>query len=430
MDKSIVRKIIMTLITLLIVAYVIYLICSASFQSIRTEDATYSTMSESLDKTGYFIKDEIVIECKSSDVISYTVNDGDKVGNGEAVANLYKSSDDAAAQSKISALNEKIAVLQELDKTSDLLTVTPDTIDENVYANMFEAAANKSNGDFTALNKNMNEILYDLNERQLVTGKVSSYKEKIKELKAERDSLSETTGKSTGSINSTAAGYFISSVDGRENQITTEDIDKLTADDLKNFNKKERKSYNNPAGKVISNVFWYVACPVTKDEAIKLKSYGSNQMTLTMPFASVKDVPVTLVSINQPDANSDGVAIFMGVDMNSKIAEVRSESIIINMNYNSGISVPRNAVHEAEVTRTVEDKNGKEKTETKKVSGVYVQYGNELRFKEIVPVYADNDFVICKPDPDDDELFSGSTVKAYDKVVVEGVDLYDGKVIN
>ena len=39
-------------------------------------------------------------------------------------------------------------------------------------------------------------------------------------------------------------------------------------------------------------------------------------------------------------------------------------------------------------------------------------------------------FVICKQEPDDDELFSGSTIKVYDKVVVEGVDLYDGKVIN
>lgn len=62
-------------------------------------------------------------------------------------------------------------------------------------------------------------------------------------------------------------------------------------------------------------------------------------------------------------------------------------------------------------------------------AGVYVRFGSELTFKEIVPLYSDNSFVICDPDPDDEALFSGDTIQLYDEVVVEGTDLYDGKII-
>ena len=61
MDKSIIRRIIIALLSVLLLVYVIYLLSNASFKNIRTESATYTTMTESLDVDGYFIRSEIIM---------------------------------------------------------------------------------------------------------------------------------------------------------------------------------------------------------------------------------------------------------------------------------------------------------------------------------------------------------------------------------
>ena len=52
-----------------------------------------------------------------------------------------------------------------------------------------------------------------------------------------------------------------------------------------------------------------------------------------------------------------------------------------------------------------------------------------MQFKEVVILYSDDDYIICKQTPEDGELFGSSTVKLYDRVVIGGTDLYDGKSV-
>ena len=65
-----------------------------------------------------------------------------------------------------------------------------------------------------------------------------------------------------------------------------------------------------------------------------------------------------------------------------------------------------------------------------KVQGVYVLYGSEVQFKQVSILYADEDYVICDTEPPEGILFNGETISLYDKVIVKGDDLYDGKVIH
>lgn len=431
MDKSIIRKILIALLTLFLLVYVIYLIASASIQNIRTETATYSTMTESLDVQGYFIRSETVITSSSdSGVLSYTVGDGAKVSKGDKVASVYKSAEDAQSRAELADLEAQLTVLKELQANAETLSVTPDIIDENIAKYLFEMSVSQNSGDLSKSDENINQIVYNINERQLLTGKIKNFNEKIYELEAEISSIKKFSGKETAEITAPDAGYFTSEIDGCEDCFSIDDIESITLADLEKVNSSEKNYSKNTVGKIVSNVFWYVACPVTSEQAVKLNEYKNNQMTITMPFASVKDANITLVCINRKDNRSDGVAIFRGTDMNSSLLSMRSGSVAINMKSYSGVSVPESAIHQDTVTITTEDKSGKEKQESKKVYGVYIQYGNELVFKEVVPLYSDKGFTICSQNPTDDEMFSDTTVKVYDRVVVEGVDLYDGKIIN
>lgn len=431
MDKSIIRKIIIALLSVLLLIYVIYLLSNASFQNIRTEAATYSTMTESLDIDGYFIRGETIIKTDTlGGVISYMAEDSEKVAKGDKVAEIYNSAEDAQRQAELEELETQLAVLKELESNAENLSVTPDVIDDNISTYLFDMTINKNDGNLSKSDESVNQIVYNINERQLLTGKIKNFNDKISELESKIEKMKNSSSKKISELTAPSAGYFTSEIDGYENVLDINKIDSIMPEDLEKAKTTSEKTYDGAVGKVVSNVFWYIACPVTSEQAIKLNEYKNNQMTVTVPSASVKNINITLVSINRKDSKSDGVAIFRGTDMNVNLLSIRSGTVAINMNSYTGIAVPESAIHQDTITITTEDENGKEKEVSKKVSGVYVQYGNEISFKEVVPLYSDSGFVICKQEPDDDELFSYSTIKVYDKVVVEGVDLYDGKVIN
>lgn len=388
-------------------------------------------MTEALDVEGYFIRDENVIASKTlGGVISYMADDSEKVAKGDKVAEVYNSAEDAQKQAELEELESQLAVLKELESSAEILSVTPDVIDENISSHLIDMAVNKNEGNLAKSDESINQIIYSINERQLLTGKLKNFKEKISELESKIEKMKNSSSKKISELKAPSAGYFTSELDGYENVLDISKINSIMPEDLEKVKTASKKTEDGAVGKVVSNVFWYIACPVTSEQAIKLNEYKNNQMTVTMPSASVKNVNITLIGINRKDSKSDGVAIFRGTDMNVNILSIRSGTVAINMNSYTGIAVPESAIHQDTITITTEDKDGKEKEVSKKVSGVYVQYGNEINFKEVVPLYSDSGFVICKQEPDDDELFSNSTIKVYDKVVVEGVDLYDGKVIN
>ena len=79
--------------------------------------------------------------------------------------------------------------------------------------------------------------------------------------------------------------------------------------------------------------------------------------------------------------------------------------------------------------RKVREERSEQVKQEVMVQGVYVLYGSELVFKEIVPLSTYSTFVLCDPNPEEDATFNGETIKLYDEVVVGGTDLYDGKIV-
>ena len=64
------------------------------------------------------------------------------------------------------------------------------------------------------------------------------------------------------------------------------------------------------------------------------------------------------------------------------------------------------------------------------MQGVYVKYGSEVIFKQVHIIYSDDDYVICSENPDPELLFNGTTITIYDEIIVEGENLYNGKLID
>ena len=265
-----------------------------------------------------------------------------------------------------------------------------------------------------------------------MTGKITDFSARINQLEAQYKELQQTLnkGKKSKDIKSPATGYFVSSADGYENIFKVSELPNILPEDMSPDRIKQSAVSESVIGKTIEGVYWYAACPVSAEEAIKVKNAGS--LKIDIPTVSGEKLDVELVSINQKSKSSDAVVILRGTYMNDEMAKLRKGSFAIILRTYDGIFIPKSAVHEGEFTRTVEDESGNEKKETKTLTGAYVKIGNEVAFREIVPIYSGEDYVVSKLVPKPEEYFSKKVgvVQVYDEIIVEGANLYDGKIIN
>lgn len=431
-DKTaIIRKIAVAIITLLLIAYIVSVVLKANFTQIKTETANIMTVPDAISVSGYFIRDEHLIKNDNEGFISYELSDGDKISINEAVASVYKDEGSAADKQTIDKLEKQISGLQQLEKTAQTISASPDSLDKNIATLLSAVNLDVDRRDFSSANKNAETMLYNINERQIATGKVKSFSGAITELQSKVSNLKKNASAITGKkVLSPATGYFSSRVDGYENVYNTSSLKDLMPGDLSEEKIKKKDVPENIIGKTFSGVYWYVACEVTADEALKIKN--AYQLGVDIPTANSSIIDVELEAINQKTQTSDAVVILKGSYMNPEMANIRREDISIVVNTYKGIYVPKAAVHERQVTETTEDDNGKETTETKNVKGVFVRIGNELQFKQIIVIYTGDDFVVCRNSPPREDWVTKEygILKAYDDVVVEGANLYDGKIIS
>ena len=193
---------------------------------------------------------------------------------------------------------------------------------------------------------------------------------------------------------------------------------------------QKKEVADNVIGKTIGGVYWYVACPVTAEEALKIKN--AYRLQLDVPMVSSDKLEVELYSVNQKHKSADAVVILRGTFMNAEMASLRKGKFSIILRTYQGIAVPKTAVHEQTLTREVTDDKGNTTTESKVCAGVFIKFGNEVAFREILPIFSGEDYVISSLSPDDQQdvfLQKPGALQVYDEIIVEGANLYAGKII-
>ena len=63
------------------------------------------------------------------------------------------------------------------------------------------------------------------------------------------------------------------------------------------------------------------------------------------------------------------------------------------------------------------------------VQGVYVVSGNLVEFKKVEIAYSDSEYSVCVTPTDDNGNPQSGYVELYDEIIIEGTDLYDGKIL-
>ena len=132
LNSQVIRKVVLSLATLLIVVYVIYVFGRAGFTQVKSVGAVKMTVYDSIDTNAYIIRSETYVKYDKDGVISYTVSDGDKISKGETVANVFSSSNLSGKKHELDELEKKLALLEQLEKNIGTFSQSPGSLDENI----------------------------------------------------------------------------------------------------------------------------------------------------------------------------------------------------------------------------------------------------------------------------------------------------------
>lgn len=458
MNSPMLKRLLSLFVAFLLFLYIGYQIYNANYSSVRTETVYSKMESDTIQTNGIAVRDESLIEQPVNGVITYVVEDGGRVFKGGTVAVTYASDSDAAAQRQLKELDNEIAKLQKLNSPGDTYAANPDSLNKQINQQFTDLLIGSRKSGFSELSENREQFLYLLNEKQIVTEKVTDFNARISSLQAQRNALAASHGAQTGTIASPASGYFISSLDGFEGVFDYQNIKQITPEEVRE-KAALQPAPSNAVGKICGEFNWYFVCVVDANTALKFQEkanqtrYESKLVTLSFPFAAAAPVPAEVVKVNQKDKESDAAVIMRCNNMDASLAQLRNETVQIQIEEYSGLRVSQKAIHFETITKKTTDKDGNDNgVVTKEVKGVYVMHGSELEFRQIIPLYSTNSYVICKSLTEDEEkdmarkpfvqyegqedppdpmegLFTNQTVHLYDEIVVEGTDLYDGKVV-
>jgi putative membrane fusion protein len=394
------------IVVLLVLIYVFYECYSVTHIQLETQTATLSTVYESVDATALIIRDEHTVSNSTSGVTVPCLNNGDKINVGGNVAMTFSSNDDASAYSKYSELESELEYYENLESQTVGQAASVESINNEIDDDIDSYIRAIASNDTTSVSSAGSTVNDSLLRRQMIIGENVDLVSIIQDLRKQVESYSSNT-KPADYITTDESGVFTSVTDGYENLIDYSKIDSLSIDDVKAALDKVDTSVDTSSnvGKLVTSYDWYIATVVKADDVKNLKNGSKVNIALKDNGDTV--LKVKIVSGAEPDAGEDETLLVMKCNtLTAELATMRKENIEIRYDSYDGIKVPASALH------VVDGKKG-----------VYVLISSQVKFRETDVIYSDDDYVLLSYDSDDSD-----GIHIYDKIILRGKDLQDGKV--
>lgn len=382
--------------------FLIFQIYNTLYDPLTTEMASYFTGYDGISLTGYSIRSDTLLPDSSGGVKSYVAADGEKVAKDSVIVNLYQDASAVSQVGRVEEIEQQLASLKELQSFSETGSADLSIVDaqiEDAYISLLSCTAN---GQLTDVGDRSARLLELMNKKQVATGQMHDFSERIAALEGEKNTLLSAGATPTASVTAESSGYFVSGWDGYETVLTPDCIDTLVPETLTNIKPTTGGSW---LGRIVGDFTWYIAANISFDDSLRFAEGDS--LTLRTSLSTVTELPVTVYRINKGETDDMATIVFKCTYMNGELATVRSQPLTAVLNESRGLRISNKAI------RIVDG-----------VKGVYILSGSTAKFRTIDILSSDDDYSICRLDDTVDGALS-----LYDEVIVRGKNLYDGKTI-
>jgi len=385
-------------------AFLFYQVYHALNSPLTTVTALSATVNDEISMSGYFFRNEHIIEAEHEGTLLYLLDDGDKIGKYDAYAATYANARAVEIHEEIEALDAHIASLTAaVAAGSD--TNSAAAIAEQIVDQLLNNAEGASTGQYSRLSSYASQLKTLIVNREFAYADTSDLTALVEQLKARRSELQSQVESGETVLYSPRAGFFVSAIDGYENLVEMDALRTLKPEDLEQLDSRRESRGENAVGKVVSSFDWYFAAVLPEASANRLV-LGSN---VTLCFDATGDELIRAKVYSLSTAYDGKVTVvFYSTNNTPEYMRVRKQAASVILKTYSGLKVPKSTVRV--------DSDGQ--------VGVYVITGLYAEFKPIEILYETRDYYIVATDPS-----KTNSLLKNDEIIQSGKNLSDRKVI-
>ena len=250
---------------IVIVAIVVYLICSA-WVGIRDPYqftvAYTDTMETSVDAAGWVVRSEQPV-AGAEGVVQLKRGQGEKVAKGKEIAVVYQDETYVENQEELLQVKNDLSALQYATYSE---SPSGTALEDQMLSAMTSLRTAASSGNYSSLSEQTETYrkLVLRREYLLSSEATAAMTQAAADLQARYDDLQSYQSGAT-SIKAQESGLFSSYVDGYETLLTPDKLDGLSPKDLAAFSQLTPSTDANVLGKLVTDSIWYYAVTVPGD---------------------------------------------------------------------------------------------------------------------------------------------------------------------
>lgn len=294
---------------------------------------------------GYIIRDEKLFQGENyKNGISQIKNEGQRVAKGDPIFRYFTNNEES--------LNKKIAELDvqiqdAIAQNSNIYSSDIASIDKQIEENLRSISTVNKKTDLLELKKRINNAL---TKKAKLTGEQSPAGSYINELVTQRSKYEEKLNSGSEYINATVSGVVSYKVDGLEDKLTVNNIDKLTEEYLSGLKLKtgEMIPSSNESGKIVNNYYCYIATILKSDEAKNAEVNDTVNIHLT-----TGDEIKTIIEYISEQENGNKLIVLKIKDCVEKLINYRKISFEIVWWSAKGLRVPNSSIIEEDGKKSI-----------------------------------------------------------------------------
>lgn len=376
------------------------------------------TSNDSAEAVGILVRQETVLPAQTG-IVDVTRSEGEKVGVGQSVAQVYRDSQAQTNQADLEALADQIQLLEYSSDGGGVDSAAK--LDENILQAVTALHAASGVGDYNQLEDQARTLKSTVLKRGYVYGNglgAEELSQKLNDLKSQYAALKQQTSSSTSSVRAPQSGVFSTLVDGYETAVTPQTVFQLTPSSLSALLAGQGKESGGGMGKLITSTRWYFAAALPVSVAERLKEGSTATLRFSGDFD--QDIDMRVDQVGQAEGDKS-VVVFSTDRYLSQTTLLRQQTAELIFNSWSGLRIPKQALRMEKSTYT--DKETGQEVQNNRL-GVYALLGGRAEFKTVEVVTEGDDYYVVRSTTDESDA-----LRAGDEVIVRATELYDGQLL-
>lgn len=376
------------------------------------------TSNDSAEAVGILVRQETVLPAQTG-IVDVTRSEGEKVGVGQSVAQVYRDSQAQNNQADLEALADQIQLLEYSSDGGGVDSAAK--LDENILQAVTALHAASGVGDYNQLEDQARTLKSTVLKRGYVYGNglgAEELSQKLNDLKSQYAALKQQTSSSTSSVRAPQSGVFSTLVDGYETAVTPQTVFQLTPSSLSALLAGQGKETGGGMGKLITSTRWYFAAALPVSVAERLKEGSTATLRFSGDFD--QDIDMRVDQVGQAEGDKS-VVVFSTDRYLSQTTLLRQQTAELIFNSWSGLRIPKQALRMEKSTYT--DKETGQEVQNNRL-GVYALLGGRAEFKTVEVVTEGDDYYVVRSTTDESDA-----LRAGDEVIVRATELYNGQLL-